>query len=295
MSFVDFMIIGAMKSGTTTLANTLAEHPDICFSQKKEPHFFSKVEDWQGNIDSYRSLYTPTKNQLCGEASTTYTCYPEFNQTTWKSLYEFNPNLKLIYIMRHPIERIVSHYMHTYLRRYTDGSFEDEVMSNTTYLNRTRYFLQIRPYLESFGAQQVLLLTFEEFLSDKKASLGRIAEFLGIDFSKFGDFETVHKNKSVGASTKNIKIEQLKEKRWIKTVKPLIPGHLRTSVSSSLRQLTARRLDSKPDVSAELKDVLWNLVMLDILEIEKLMKREITEWNIPKPSSAKREAMDFNI
>ncbi len=295
MSFVDFMIIGAMKSGTTTLANTLAEHPDICFCQKKEPHFFSKIENWQQHLDSYRSLYAPTGNQICGEASTTYTCYPEFNQTTWKALYEFNPKLKLIYIMRHPIDRMVSHYMHTYLRRYTDGSFEDEILNNPSYLNRTRYFVQIKPYLERFGEEQVLLLTFEEFLSDKRTSLHRIAEFLNIDFAKFRDFETVHKNKSVGAATKNIKIERLKENALIKTVKPLIPSHLRTSASSSLRHLTARRLDSKPSISTDLKDVLWNLVMLDVLEIEKLMKRELVEWNIPKSPLANLEAMELKV
>lgn len=282
MSFVDFMIIGAMKSGTTTLSNILSAHPEICFSQKKEPHFFSKTESWQQDIDSYKALYTPIANQLCGEASTTYTCYPEFNKTTWKSLYEFNSQLKLIYIMRHPIDRIVSHYMHNYLRGYTDRSFEDDVLINPTYLNRTRYFVQIKPYLEYFGTDQVFLLTFEEFLANKQAVLQKMAQFLGIDFSKFDDFDEVHRNRSVGETKRNVNIEKLRDSKWVQSVQPLIPAPVRTAISSTLHQSTARTLDRKPEVSALLNNILWDLLLLDILEIEKLMQRELTEWNIPR-------------
>ena len=282
MAIVDFMIIGAMKSGTTTLANILSGHPDVCFCLVKEPHFFSKTENWQCNLDTYRSLYAPTGNQLCGEASTTYTCYPEFNKAVWKSLHEFNPRLKLIYIMRHPVDRIVSHYVHNFQRGYTSSSFEEDAIRNPTYLNRTRYFTQVRPYIEHFGREQVLLLTFEEFQLDKKATLNRIAGFLGIDFSKFHDFISVHANKSIGVAKTHIRLEQVKASKWVKTVRPFVPHRLRTSISKKLHNLTARKLEDKPTVSTELKDILWDLLIMDILEIEKLMQRNLAEWNIPK-------------
>jgi hypothetical protein len=96
MSFVDFMIIGAQKSGTTTFSKILSSHPNVCFSREKEPHFFSKSPNWQKFIEVYKALYQPKDKQICGEASTTYTCYPEFNKNIWHSLYEFNPNLKFI-------------------------------------------------------------------------------------------------------------------------------------------------------------------------------------------------------
>ncbi len=64
MSFVDFMIIGAMKSGTTTLSQILSQHPDVCFCQKKEPHFFSKNSSWENNLSDYRALYDPKTHQI---------------------------------------------------------------------------------------------------------------------------------------------------------------------------------------------------------------------------------------
>lgn len=278
MSFVDFMIIGAMKSGTTTLAQILSMHPEVCFCQEKEPHYFSKSSDWQKGLEEYKNLYHPTSNQICGEASTTYTCYPEFNKDVWQVLYDFNPKLKFIYIMRDPVERIVSHYMHNYLRGYTSEPFEKVIFNKSTYINRTRYFLQIKPYIDLFGEEQVLLLTFKEFISNKKIILGKIANFLDIDASKYCDFDDIHANKSVGSSKRNVKIEKLAKNSLIKTIKPLFPKSIIKMTNDILYGLTKRKLDVKPNVSEAIEKAIYDLLILDVLEIEKLIGREITEW-----------------
>ena len=99
---VDFMMIGAQKAGTTSLAAQLAAHPQICFCREKEPGYFHKTDDWTAGLDQYHSLYSPTPGQLCGEASTYYTFFPEFCETH-KRLYDYNPALKLIYVVRQPV------------------------------------------------------------------------------------------------------------------------------------------------------------------------------------------------
>ncbi len=284
MTFVDFMIIGAMKSGTTTLSQILSMHPEVCFCETKEPHYFSKSPDWRKDLEDYKSLYHPTNNQICGEASTTYTCYPEFNKDVWQVLYDFNPKLKFIYIMRDPVDRIVSHYMHNYLRGYTSEAFEKDIVKKSTYINRTRYFLQIKPYIERFGQEQILLLTFEEFIADKKATLNKIAHFLDIDASKFGEFDNIYANKSVGSSKKNVKIENLANNSLVKTIKPLLPKKIIKITTDILYGLTKRNLDVKPDVSETMKQVIYDLLILDVIEIEKLMGRKITEWKFPSIS-----------
>lgn len=279
MSFVDFMILGAMKSGTSTLADILSMHPEICFCREKEPHFFSKSSDWQKDLGNYRRLYSPTENQISGEASTTYTCYPEFNKDIWQALYDFNPKLKFIYIMRDPIERIVSHYIHNYLRGYTSEPLENIVLSQSQYINRTRYFVQIKPYLDRFGEEQLLLLTFEEFIENKALFLSRIADFLSIDAAKFSNFENVHSNKSIGSTKPDVRIDNFRKNSIFDPVKPLIPKTFRKIISASLYKLMEKKVDSRPKLSDQTRAAILDLLMLDILEIEKLMKRELVEWS----------------
>ena len=278
MSFVDFVIIGAMKCGTTTLSRILAKHPDVCFCQKKEPHFFSKNSDWQNNLEEYRSLYQPQDNQICGEASTTYTFYPVFNVAP--KLYQFNPKLKLIYIMRNPYDRVVSQYLHCYSRSYTSLSLEQAILTTPGYINLTRYFVQIKPYLELFGREQILLLTLEEFANHREETLAKIADFLNIDARKFEDADSIHANQSIGNVRHNIKIEKMRRHNIISTLKPFVPELVKKTILKGIYRFTDRKIQEKPIISDYLKTTIANLVTLDVLEIEKLMGRKLEEWDL---------------
>ena len=181
---VDFMVIGAQKAGTTSLAAQLAAHPQICFCKEKEPGYFHKTEAWAEGLDEYHKLYDPTPGQLCGEASTYYTFFPEFRETH-KRLHDYNPSLKLIYVMRQPVDRVISHYTHNRVREIDVRPPEIAVFSDAAYVDRSRYGVQIRPYLELFGPENVMLLVFEEYTADQIAALYRIADFLGIERTPF--------------------------------------------------------------------------------------------------------------
>src|SRR5690349_21805688 len=110
---VNFIILGAMKCGTSSLSKILSLHPDISFSQPKEPDFFSKNNDWKNKLHEYHSLF-PKKAMLYGDGSTSYTKYPAYNLSIWDDIYEYNNNMKFIYLIRNPIERTISHYVHLY-------------------------------------------------------------------------------------------------------------------------------------------------------------------------------------
>lgn len=283
MSFVDFMILGTMKGGTTTLAKILSTHPDVCFCQVKEPHYFSKTPDWQKYIEDYKALYNPSSNQICGEASVSYTTYPVYNKNIWQDIYSFNPNLKFIYIMRDPVDRILSHYVHNYLRGFTKESFEKNVLSKPTYINISRYFTQIKPYIELFGREQVLLITFEEFIGNKKVALHKVADFLAIDASKFGDIDDIHVNKGFGGFQKNLRVyDKLSQSQFLQSIKPFFPKIITKYADYIIHEVTKVKLDAKPHVSQEMKKIIYDLLILDIREIEKLMGREIIEWNTIK-------------
>ena len=282
MSFVDFIIIGAMKCGTTTLAEILSNHPDVCFCRKKEPHFFSKNANWQNCLEEYKNLYQPSGQQICGEASTTYTFFPKYNACP--ELYKFNPHLKLIYIMRNPVDRVVSQYLHCYSRGYTSLPLEEAILANPGYINLARYFIQIRPYLELFGKQQIMLLTLEEFLANKSKTLSKIANFLDIDQERFGDFEQVHANKSLGEAKPNMRVKKISKNSIVSTVNPYIPKPLRGISAKGIHKLTARKIDDKPSLNEALKKTINDLVILDVWEIEKIMGRQLKEWDLSSAS-----------
>ncbi len=197
---VDFMLIGAAKCGTTSLAYILSKHPEICFSKEKEPHFFSRFADWQKRIDEYHQLFTPLPNQLIGEGSPYYTLYPEFIGTE-ERIYEYNRNTKFIYIIRNPIDRIYSNYkfVHAFNKlKYPLTQMEKEILENPMYLNRSRYFMQINRYVERFGADKIHICLFEDFISSRQQTVNAICDFLGI--RHFHQYETdllnTHKNKT---------------------------------------------------------------------------------------------------
>lgn len=271
---VDFMMIGAQKSGTTGLAAQLAAHPEICFSRIKEPAFFNEVEAWRERLDEYEQLFEPRPGQLLGEASTMYTFLPEWPETPSR-LFEYNPDLKLIYIMRQPVERIVSQYAHNYVRGLVKDEPEMAVTTDPTYINRSRYGVQIRPYLELFGPENMLLLIFEEYIADPDGTLAQVARFLDLDPAGFPNHDTHETHQSTGrAYLKYDTVRKLTHSPLFQSMRSIIPATIR----QPLRRRLSNQIDAKPIFSAELKHHLWRFVEDDVYTIEKVMGRPLTIW-----------------
>lgn len=272
---VDFMIIGAQKCGTTSLANQLASHPAICFCAEKEPGYFNQTGDWRAGIEAYHALYSPAPGQLCGEASTFYTFLPEY-PNTHKHLFEYNPDLKLIYVMRQPVERALSHYTHNLVRELDTRPPDVALFAAPEYVNRSRYGVQLRPYLELFDRDNILLLVFEEYVRDQVAALQQIAGILDIDPQPFAAAETEAQHKSVGEP-------YLKYDSMRSFVKTPVFRRLRSMVPESIRQpvrhrLLSNTLAAKPELSAQDRQTLWRLLEDDVLAVETLLGRRLDEW-----------------
>lgn len=272
---VDFMVIGAQKAGTTSLASQLAAHPQICFCREKEPAYFNQPADWRSGLDDYHALYDPQPGQLCGEASTFYTFLPEFPDTH-KRLFEYNPDLKLIYVVRQPVERIISHYTHNLVRNLDTLPPDEAVFAHPAYVNRSRYGVQIRPYLELFDRDNVLLLIFEEYVRDQIGTLEEVAAFLGIDAAPFAEAETEARHKSVGEP-------QLKSDTMRSVVRSGAFQKLRAMVPASIRQpvrhrLFSNTLEEKPEFAPVTRQMLWRLVEDDVRSVEELLGRRLDRW-----------------
>ncbi|WP_017296387.1 sulfotransferase family protein [Geminocystis herdmanii] len=181
----NFIIIGAMKSGTTSLHYYLNSHPEIFMSKEKELNFFIKSNElplgtWEKGIDWYKSQFMGNA-KIYGEASPNYTLYPTIKGIPQR-MHSIIPNAKLIYIVRDPIERIISHYVH----RYADGK-ENRTLTealtdfdNNFYICRSQYYLQIEQYLQYYSPKNILVISTEELSKVPKKTLQTIFNFLGV-------------------------------------------------------------------------------------------------------------------
>lgn len=273
---VDFAIIGAQKCGTTSLAAQLAAHPSICFCEKKEPEYFFRVENWEAGIEGYHRLYEPGEGQICGEASTMYTGLPE-SQGTSSRLFEYNPNLKLIYIMRQPVERVISNYSHDLVRGFVRSQPETAIFEDPGYISRSRYAVQIRPYLELFPRENILLMMFEEYIANQSRALEQIAVLLGISADAFAATASADRHKSVGQRyPKNPAIRAVVKSSAFKAVRPIVAA----SIRKPIRRLLTNELDEKPHFSPALRQAIWRFVEDDVRGVEELLGRRLDVWRL---------------
>ena len=264
-----------MKCGTTTLAELLAAHPDVCFCANKEPDFFSKNEDWRGSLSEYHAMFHD-RSKLMAEASTTYTFYPHFNRGIWNDIHEYNPNAKLIYLYRDPLERCISQYMHIYERGYVDHSLEDTLRFVPLVVNNSRYAMQVKPYIERFGRDNVLLMDLMELSTQRDRALERISTFTGLSISDFPKEKGSHKNSSLAESKHHFKYDN--PGIGIKITMALTPKRYKGLVWKKLTGTGNRGFVKKPELSANWQEAVHRLLESDIREFEKIVGRDLSHW-----------------
>lgn len=168
-----------MKSATSTLHEQLAAQPGIFMSRPKEPNFFSDEDQWARGLDWYWSLFEGAPSGvLAGESSTHYTKLPRYPGVV-ERVAEHLPDAKFIYVMRHPIDRLVSHYIHEWTQRVLDCSLEEALEREPTLVDYGRYAMQLEPWLEAFGPARVLPVFFDHLRKHPGEALERVCRFIG--------------------------------------------------------------------------------------------------------------------
>jgi hypothetical protein len=191
--FPNLFIIGAMKAGTSSLHEYLHQHPEIFMSRFKEPQYFAPHRtreglDWgQGNpcpelgIGWYLRLFEDAGNvKYAGESSVSYTAVP-VHTGCHERIYSFNPEARLIYIMRDPVERTISHYWHYAAAGWEDRDMLTAVRRLKEYVSRSDYAMQLKPYFDTFGRDRVYMLTLEELTANPGETLRNLFAWLGVD------------------------------------------------------------------------------------------------------------------
>ncbi len=174
-----FVTIGAQKCGTTALHSYLARHPDVSMSRPKELDFFVAERNWDRGVDWYRSHFDPGVAAR-GESSPNYTAHPYFAGVP-ERMAELIPEAKLIFMVRDPIDRIRSNWIHTYSNRAETRPMREAVLDpEGEYLARSRYNVQLARFLEHYPRERILVLEQSELYGDRRATLERVFEFIGV-------------------------------------------------------------------------------------------------------------------
>lgn len=274
----NLFIVGAMKSGTTSIHNYLNTHPEIFMSKKpKEPRYFVKELNWSKGEDWYLSLFELAGDaRIIGESSTDYTKLPVY-QGVAQNIASFNPEARIIYIMRDPVERSISHYWWD-VQYSAEGRNMLTAIQKVTYLTDFSYYaMQLEPYINIFGRERVMVLTLEELSTAPDKIFPQLFEWLGVDPS----FQIPSLNQRYNTSPEKVK----------KVFGSSILSHLRGSllwnamkriISPSARR-NAIKLLSRP-VEREISEVdqvidyLRPIQQKQTEELCTLLGREFLEW-----------------
>lgn len=168
-----------MKSATTTLHEQLARQPGVFMSVPKEPSFFSDDAIHARGWGWYSALFRGAgADQIRGESSTHYAKLPTYPRTI-ERMARALPSVKLIYVMRHPIDRLISHYVHEAAVGAIRLPPAAAIERHPELVEYGRYAMQIAPYLDTFGPASVLPVFFSRLVNRSQDEIARIGRFLG--------------------------------------------------------------------------------------------------------------------
>ena len=285
---LDFLCIGAQKSGTTSLHDILVQHPEIALPKNKETHFFSHDDIYSNNTEEYFKMFPNNldEKRVIGEID------PEYlpSKNAYKRIYnDFGSDIKFIVILRNPFDRAYSQYLMSKRRGFETLEFNVAIQTEKdrikehfgdlyhSYSTRSLYTPQIKKYLELFDYSKFMFVRFEEdFLDNKFDTINKITSFLGLhSFDYDLDIES---NKA--SIPKSNLVRDFVDKPGVirKFGKHLVPfSGLRKQIINKIDLLNRKKISYSIDESLK-NDLTQNLFLDDIRELESLTKLNLTRW-----------------
>jgi Sulfotransferase domain len=285
----DFVVIGAMKSGTTSLHHYLSLHPEIEMSVEKEPTFFTTDGSWSEGVGWYASRFQG-KKRLLGEASPDYTKAPRHSGVPAR-MHSVLPDAKLVYLVRDPVNRILSHYADAFsfgrVHKPLDDILDDE--TGRHFVACSKYFFQLEQYLPYYDPARILVVATEELASRRTEVLARIFGFLGAD-ATFTDarFSEVHYRREQHRRKTRIGYAALEGARRFRqtAIGQRLPRDLARPIHAYNR-LTAQPV-AKPQLSTERREELLRELRPDIERLRKFTGQTFPDWSVSSEPTRRR-------
>lgn len=285
---VDFFVIGAARSGTTSLYNYLNQHPDIFLPNIKELNHFSKVSSNQpqdykkpkqgvlyhtkiiNSFEVYQEVFEEAiEFQQKGDISPSYLWGTE----TAQRIYNHNPEAKIVLTLRNPVDRAFSHYVMNRSVGYdTHPSFKEALEApqeriwggGNLYLEWSSYYAALKSYFEVFPKENIKILIFEAWTAQKKQTLCNLFQFLKVDETIEIDFSDRH-NQKVGY--KNIKTLNFLRKNFLRNaVDTLMPQ----KTKENLKNILFQKHEVVAKLEEALEEQLKNQFKEEVIRLEEL-------------------------
>lgn len=281
----NFFIVGAPKCGTTALFRFLENHPQVFLSDPKEVNFFSKKEleeqslyyqDFKPrNENEYLKLFknADIQHKIIGEASVSYLFYPEVATR----IHCFNPDSKIVILLRDPVARAWSHYLmdkrlglvKKELIEIFQSKKERDKLNFQQYFLLGNYVSQVEKYLDLFGKKNVKIIFAEELKNERDTIISELYQFLGIQC-----FELIEETKhNAYKEPKGFFLKKLYSISLVrKNIKKVIPQSILKRGANFFFNSTP------PSLNDTDKILLKNYYYADICKLERLLSKDLSEW-----------------
>lgn len=287
----NFLVVGAAKSGTTSLFHYLNQHPDVYIPEVKECRFFSQLsKDFNGlgaeffpnsgitDEEEYFKLFEGQEGKVCGDISNDYLYY--YDQSIDNIKKHLNDDVKIIIILRNPIDRAYSNYMHAIRDDWENLTFEESIIQEEYrikhhwawpyhYIKTGFYYNQVKAYLDNFSNVKIYL--YEDF-KEQKLLLNDLFNFLEIKNYNVEDESIFNAS---GYPKNKIIHKFVNNESWIKTiVRPVARKLLPKNFMSNLKNNNLKKVALDPKTRVYLQSIYID----DIQRLSSLIARDLTHW-----------------
>jgi hypothetical protein len=285
----NFLIIGAQKSGTTSLYYYLNQHPEIFMVPDKELHYFTYLDDenhkyYLTEVQYIRQFHNGRNFLAVGEASPSYL----YSEKAPARIKDINPEMRLIAILRNPVERAYSNFLHNRRRgkepiedfekviHLEEKRIKDGWDFSYHYVAKGFYFKQLSHYLDVFDKQQLKVVLLDDLRENSLGTICELFDFLQVDNNFAPDLSARHntsgiaKNKYLGRSLAFLQSFSILNK----LIKKVFPIEIREKLKTSIYK--------HPHMSEVARLTLEEVYREDVIQLQSLINRDLSNWLVPK-------------
>ncbi len=292
-----FIVAGTARAGTTSLNSYLIQHPEIFLPIVKEPCFFTfageKIDYKNGkfafaitDIDDYSKLYKKAQpSQITGDISTPYLYIYDRTIRNIKKFHNDPESLKVIIVLRNPVDRAYSQFLWRVRDGREDLSFEDAIAAESErmklnysfdyfYFDRGKYYEQVKAYIENFKSVKIVL--FDDLKKNTNETLAEICEFLGVDkdfvFAKRTELNSSFLPKSA-LLNRLLTMESKTKFKFLSKV----PESVKSTIKEQFMRLNSKK-QKNPEMNEQTRVRLKTLYKDDLMKLQKLIARDLSQW-----------------